>query len=513
MSDVKPVRRALLTVYDKTGVVELGRALVELGATLVSSGGTAQTLSDAGLPVTPVEEVTAFPEMLGGRVKTLHPKIHGGLLADRRRPEHVEELAEHGIEPFDLLVSNLYPFRETVASGGGLEDVIEKIDIGGPAMVRAAAKNFASVGVVVDPARYGELVLELRREGGLTLETRRASAAAAFAHTAAYDAAVAAWFAGQDADGALPGFVGLAFEKAGDLRYGENPHQRGGLYAEVGGPGVLGGANVLQGKEMSFNNWLDVDAAYALASALPENAAVIVKHNNPCGVALGATPAEAYAKAFACDQVSAFGGIVAFHAPCDAPAAAAMADVFTEVVVAPSYTADALTAFSSRQNLRVVQAPIGTGHGLDVRPIPGGALVQDRDLATETPQEWKVVSSREPTEQEWADLAFAWTVAWRVKSNAIVFAKDGATVGVGAGQMSRVDAAWIAVRKANGRAKGAVMASDAFFPFPDAIEVAADAGVTAVAHPGGSIRDDDTLAAAEARGMAVAITGRRHFRH
>ncbi len=513
MSDVRPVRRALLTVYDKTGVVELGRALVELGATLVSSGGTAQTLSDAGLPVTPVEEVTAFPEMLGGRVKTLHPKIHGGLLADRRRAEHVEELAEHGIEPFDLLVSNLYPFRETVASGAGFEDVIEKIDIGGPAMVRAAAKNFASVGVVVDPARYGELVLELRREGGLTLETRRASAAAAFAHTAAYDAAVAAWFAGQDADGALPGFVGLAFEKAGDLRYGENPHQRGGLYAEVGGPGVLGGANVLQGKEMSFNNWLDVDAAYALASALPENAAVIVKHNNPCGVALGATPAEAYAKAFACDQVSAFGGIVAFHAPCDAPAAAAMADVFTEVVVAPSFTADALTAFSSRQNLRVVQAPIGTGDGLDVRPIPGGALVQDRDLATETPQEWKVVSSREPTEQEWADLAFAWTVAWRVKSNAIVFAKDGATVGVGAGQMSRVDAAWIAVRKANGRAKGAVMASDAFFPFPDAIEVAADAGVTAVAHPGGSMRDDDTLAAAEARGMAVAITGRRHFRH
>jgi phosphoribosylaminoimidazolecarboxamide formyltransferase/IMP cyclohydrolase len=513
VSDVRPVKRALLAVYDKTGIVELGRALVELGATIVSSGGTAQTLGDAGLPVTPVEEVTAFPEMLGGRVKTLHPKIHGGLLADRRRAEHVEELAEHGIEPFDLLVSNLYPFRETVASGAGFEDVIEKIDIGGPAMVRAAAKNFASVGVVVDPARYGELVAELRREGGLTLETRRAFAAAAFAHTAAYDAAVAGWFAGQDADGDLPGFVGLAFEKAGDLRYGENPHQRGGLYAEVGGPGVLAGANVLQGKEMSFNNWLDVDAAYALAAALPENAAVIVKHNNPCGVALGATPAEAYAKAFACDTVSAFGGIVAFHAPCDAPAAAAMADVFTEVVVAPSFTAEALAAFSSRQNLRVVQAPIATGDGLDVRPIAGGALVQDRDLATETPQEWKVVSSREPTEQEWADLAFAWTVAWRVKSNAIVFAKDGATVGVGAGQMSRVDAAWIAVRKANGRAEGAVMASDAFFPFSDAIEVAADAGVTAVAHPGGSMRDDDTLAAAQGRGMAVVITGRRHFRH
>jgi phosphoribosylaminoimidazolecarboxamide formyltransferase/IMP cyclohydrolase len=517
VTDVRPVRRALLAVYDKTGVVELGRALVGLGATLVSSGGTAQTLSDAGLPVTPVEEVTAFPEMLGGRVKTLHPKIHGGLLADRRRAEHVEELAEHGIEPFDLLVSNLYPFSETVASGADLEEVIEKIDIGGPAMVRAAAKNFASVGVVVDPSRYGGVVDELKREGGLTLETRRASAAAAFAHTAAYDAAVAAWFAQRDAGDSLPGFVGLAYEKVGDLRYGENPHQRGALYAEAGGPGVLGGANVLQGKEMSFNNWLDVDAAYALASALPANAAVIVKHNNPCGAALGSTPAEAYAKAFACDTVSAFGGIVAFHAPCDAAAAAAMADVFTEVVVAPSFTEDALGAFASRGNLRVVEAPLATFAGFDVRPIAGGALVQDRDVAVEAngerPTGWTVASSREPTEQEWRDLTFAWTVAWRVKSNAIVFAKDGATVGVGAGQMSRVDAAWIAVRKADGRGLGAAMASDAFFPFPDAIEVAADAGVTAVAHPGGSMRDADTLAAAEARGMAVVVTGRRHFRH
>ncbi|MGZ5295971.1 MAG: bifunctional phosphoribosylaminoimidazolecarboxamide formyltransferase/IMP cyclohydrolase [Actinomycetota bacterium] len=517
MTEVRPVRRALLTVYDKTGVVELGRALVELGATLVSSGGTARTLRDAGLPVTPVEEVTAFPEMLGGRVKTLHPKIHGGLLADRRRSEHVRELAEHGIEPFDLLVSNLYPFRETVASGAGFEDVIEKIDIGGPAMVRAAAKNFASVCVVVDPARYVEIVDELKREGGLTLETRRASAAAAFAHTAAYDAAVAGWFARQDAVDSLPGFVGLAYEKIGDLRYGENPHQRAALYAEAGGPGVLGGANVLQGKEMSFNNWMDVDAAYALASALPTNAAVIVKHNNPCGAALGSTPAEAYTHALACDSISAFGGIVAFHAPCDGAAAAAMTDVFTEVVVAPSFTDDALATFASRKNLRVVEAPLATGTGFDVRPIPGGALVQDRDQVSEAtgerPKDWEVASSREPTEQEWRDLAFAWTVAWRVKSNAIVFAKDGATVGVGAGQMSRVDAAWIAVRKADGRARGAVMASDAFFPFPDAIEVAADAGVTAVAHPGGSIRDDETLAAAEGRGMAVVITGRRHFRH
>ena len=516
MTDVRPVRRALLAVYDKAGVVELARSLVELGAVLVSSGGTARTLGDAGLPVTPVEEVTAFPEMLGGRVKTLHPKIHGGLLADRRRSEHLDELAKHGIEPFDLLVSNLYPFRATVARGAEPEDVIEQIDIGGPAMVRAAAKNFASVGVVVDPARYGEIVDELRREGGLTLETRRASAAAAFAHTAAYDAAVATWFAEQDAGGSLPTFIGSTYEKSADLRYGENPHQRGALYAEAGGHGVLGGAKVLQGKEMSFNNWLDVDAAYALASALPVNAAVVVKHNNPCGAALGSSPAEAYAKALACDTVSAFGGIVAFHAPCDEAAADAMADVFTEVVVAPSFTDEALASFARRANLRVVEAPLATGAGLDVRPIPGGALVQDHDVVVETGgvrPDWTVASSREPTEQEWRDLVFAWTVAWRVKSNAIVFAKGGATVGIGAGQMSRVDAAWIAVRKADGRARGAVMASDAFFPFPDAVEVASDAGVTAVAHPGGSVRDDDTLAAAEARGMAVVITGRRHFRH
>ena len=511
MSDVRPVRRALLTVYDKTGVVELGTRLVELGATLVSSGGTAQALRDAGLPVTPVEEVTAFPEMLGGRVKTLHPKIHGGLLADRRRAEHVEELAEHGIEPFDLLVSNLYPFRETVASGAELEEVIEKIDIGGPAMVRAAAKNFASVGVVVDPARYDEIVAEIEREGGLTLETRRASAAAAFAHTAAYDAAVAGWFAQLDAGESLPGFVGAAYEKVGDLRYGENPHQRGALYAEAGGPGVLGGAKVLQGKEMSFNNWLDVDAAYTLASALPPNAAVIVKHNNPCGAALGATPAEAYTKAFACDTVSAFGGIVAFHGPCDVDAAAAMADVFTEVVVAPGVhrrraggvrapAEPARGAGAARDRWRVGRA---SDPGRCARAGPRPGLRGDG----ERPKEWKVVSSREPTDQEWRDLAFAWTVAWRVKSNAIVFAKDGATVGVGAGQMSRVDAAWIAVRKADGRAAGASMASDAFFPFPDAIEVAADAGVTAVAHPGGSMRDEDTLAAARGPGH-----GRRDHR-
>ena len=512
MSDVRPVRRALLAVYDKSGVVDLARALVEQGVALVSSGGTAQTLRDAGIPVTPVEEVTGSPEMLDGRVKTLHPRIHAGILADRRKPEHDAELAEHGIEPFELVVVNLYPFRETVASGAGPEDVIEKIDIGGPTMVRAAAKNFESVGIVVSPARYGDVLDEIRREGGLTRELRRALAAEAFAHTAAYDAAVGGWFAG--AEDALPGFVGLAYEKVEDLRYGENPHQRGALYAESAGPGPLGGAEVvIAGKEMSFNNWLDLDAAYALAAAFDEPAAVIVKHNNPCGAAVGGTLADAYGRAFESDTVSAFGGIVAFNREADEEAARAMADVFTEVVVAPGFSEGALSAFGERKSLRVVRAPLPAHGGLDVRVVPGGALVQDRDMVTERREDMEVVSDREPTEDEWRDLLFAWTIAMRVKSNAIVFARDLATVGVGAGQMSRVDSSFLAVRKAGDRAKGAVMASDAFFPFPDAVEVAADAGVTAVIHPGGSIRDDDVLVVAESRGMAVVVTGRRHFRH
>jgi phosphoribosylaminoimidazolecarboxamide formyltransferase/IMP cyclohydrolase len=511
MSDMRPVRRALLAVYDKSGLVDLARALVELDVSLVSSGGTAKTIRDAGLPVTPVEEVTGFPEMLDGRVKTLHPRIHAGILADRRKPDHEQQLAEHGIEPFDLVVVNLYPFRETVASGAGFDDVIEKIDIGGPSMVRAAAKNFESVGILVNSGRYPEVLDEIRREGGLSRETRFSLAAEAFAHTAAYDAAVAGWFASRGED--LPGFVGVALRKVGDLRYGENPHLRGALYEEIAGSGVLGGAAVLQGKEMSFNNWLDVDAAYSLCAALRAPATVIVKHNNPCGVALGASLGDAYRRAFECDMVSAFGGIVAFNAEADAGAAAAMAEVFTEAVVAPSFASGALEAFAGRQNLRVVRAPLPTGGGLDVRPVPGGAVVQDRDAVVETREGMTVVSSRQPTEEEWRDLLFAWTVGARVKSNAIVFAKDEATVGIGAGQMSRVDSSFLAARKAGDRAKGAVMASDAFFPFPDALEVAADAGVTAVIHPGGSIRDEEVLVAAEARGMAVVLTGRRHFRH
>jgi len=508
------LRRALLAVYDKTGVVEFAKGLSDLGVALVSSGGTAATLREAGLEVTPVEEVTGSPEMLDGRVKTLHPAIHAGILADRRKPEHEAQLAEHGIEPFDLVVVNLYPFRESVASGAGPDDVIEKIDIGGPAMVRAAAKNFASVGVVVSPSRYDTVLDEIRRGGGLSLGTRRALAAEAFAHTAAYDAAVASWFAREDEG--LPSFVGLALEKVSDLRYGENPHQRGALYAESAGPGVLHGAEVLiEGKEMSFNNWLDVDAAFTLAADLAPigTATVIVKHNNPCGAAVAPSPAAAYAAAFESDTVSAFGGIVAFSGEADEGAARAMAEVFTEVVVAPAFSEGALEAFGQRKGLRVVRAPLPVVAGLDLRLLPGGALVQDRDAAPEAASDLEVVSAREPSEDEWRDLRFAWTVAMRVKSNAIVFARDLATVGVGAGQMSRVDASFLAVRKAGDRAKGSAMASDAFFPFPDAVEVAADAGVTAVIHPGGSIRDDEVLAVAEERGMAVVLSGRRHFRH
>lgn len=521
MTDVREVRRALLAVYDKVGVVELARALVELGVSLVSSGGTAATLRNAGVDVTSVEEVTGFPEMLDGRVKTLHPRIHGGLLADSRKPEHLEQLAAHGIEPFDLVVVNLYPFRETVASGAGADDVIEKIDIGGPAMVRAAAKNFGSVGVVVDPSSYPAIVEELRERGGLSRDTRERLAAAAFAHTAAYDAAVADWFAERAAGTELPAFVGLAFEKVGDLRYGENPHQRGALYREASGRGVmergaagpLGGARVLQGKDMSFNNWLDAEAAASLAAALPGPACVIVKHNNPCGVAVAGTQDEAYRRAFDCDTVSAFGGIVAFDAAVTGGAAEAMREVFTEVVIAPGYEPEALAEFGERPNLRLVEAPLPDPGGLDIRAMPGGALVQDRDVVSEGRGELRVVSSREPTDEEWRDLLLAWTIAWRVKSNTIVLVRDGATVGIGAGQMSRVDSSWIATRKAGDRAKGASLASDAFFPFPDALEVAADAGATAVIHPGGSKGDDAVLQVAEERGMAVVLTGRRHFRH
>jgi phosphoribosylaminoimidazolecarboxamide formyltransferase/IMP cyclohydrolase len=510
---VRAVRRALLAPYDKSGLAAFAAALVTRGVELVASGGTARVLADAGLAVTPVERVTGSPEMLDGRVKTLHPAIHGGLLADHRKPEHLRQLSELGIEPFDLLVAGLYPFRETVASGATNDAVIEQIDIGGPAMVRAAAKNFASVGVVVDPAHYDSVIAELDVNGGLTLATREALAAEAFAHTAAYDDAVASWFAERQAGDRLPAYVGLAYEKVADLRYGENPHQRGALYAETAGTGPLGGATVLQGKDMSFNNWLDAYAASELVTAMPPGSAVIVKHNDPCGAAARGDLAASYRAAFECDDVSAFGGIVAFNEEVDGEAATAMGEVFTEVVIAPAFAPAAREAYAARPNLRVVEAALAPSSGLEVRTVPGGALVQDHDDPRRSTAGFTVVSGRQPTAQEWTDLELAWTIAWRVKSNAIVLVRDLATVGIGAGQMSRVDSSWIATRKAGERAKGAVVASDAFFPFPDALEVAADAGCTAVIHPGGSKGDAAVLAVADARGMAVVTTGTRHFLH
>ena len=518
MSDVLRVRRVLVSVSDKSGLEPFARALVKTGAVLVSSGTTSAVLRQAGVEATPVSEVTGFPEMLGGRVKTLHPRIHAGILADRRDQGHLAQLEEQGIEPFDLVVVNLYPFGETVAAGASPEEVVEQIDIGGPALVRAAAKNFESVGVIVSPDLYEEVLAEIEADGGLTRSTRVRLARRAFDHTAAYDAAISAWFAGYQGSPVadeLPERLVRTFVRRSELRYGENPHQRAAVYEQPGGPGLLGGADVLQGKEMSFNNWLDVEAARTVAGLFEGDgpAAVIVKHHNPCGVALGSTLAEAYGRALDCDRVSAFGGIVAFNSEVDEAAARAMAPVFTEVVVAPSFVEGALAVYAEKTNLRVVRAPVPTSGGLEVRPIDGGALVQDMDSIVEAPTDMKVVTTREPTPAQWEDLVFAWKVAARVKSNAIVLAKDLATVGVGAGQMNRVTSVDIACRNAGDRAGGASLASDAFFPFRDGIDRAARAGVVAIIHPGGSLRDEDVVAAAEENGLAMVMSGRRHFRH
>jgi phosphoribosylaminoimidazolecarboxamide formyltransferase/IMP cyclohydrolase len=513
MSDRLRVRRALLSVSDKDGVPGFGRGLAELGVQLVSTGSTAGALREAGLEVTPVGDVTGSPEMMGGRVKTLHPAIHGGILADKSNPDHLEEISGQGIEPFDLVAVNLYPFEATVSKGGSPDEIVEQIDIGGPALIRAAAKNHRYVAVLVSPARYGEVLETLRRHGGLDAALLLSLAEEAFAHVALYDAAIARWFGDRVGWTDPPPSLTLGLERVAFLRYGENPHQRAALYREALSPGPLGGAEVLQGKEMSYNNWLDAEAARALSGAFAEPAAVIVKHHNPCGSAVAPSPAEAYRRAFASDEVSAFGGVVAFNREVDGDAAAAMADVFTEVVVAPGFTEEALEAFGARKSLRVLRAPMPSPAGLELRPIEGGALVEDPDAVAESRRDMTVATAREPTEDQWADLLFAWTVASRVKSNAIVLASGRATVGVGAGQMSRVDAVDIASRKADARARGSVLASDAFFPFRDGIDRAAEAGVAAVIQPGGSVRDDEVVAAADEHGMAMVLAGRRHFRH
>jgi phosphoribosylaminoimidazolecarboxamide formyltransferase/IMP cyclohydrolase len=495
---------ALLSVYDKAGVVDLARGLYDLGWRLVSSGGTAQALADAGLAVTDVAELTGYPAILGHRVVTLHPAVHAGLLADLDQPEHRAELAELGLEPIALAVVNLYPF----SSAPG----IELIDVGGPAMIRAAAKNHAHVGVVVDPAQYTVVLDELRRAGALSEATRRRLARQAFAHTAAYDAAIASWLS-TDEDDPLPATLTLALDRAQDLRYGENPHQRAARYRQAGRTGWWDDARQLGGKELSYLNLYDAEAAWRLVHRFAEPAAVIVKHANPCGVAVAADIADAYRAANDCDPVSAFGGIVAANRTVSGTMAEALSAIFTEVVVAPAFDDDALRALAAKKNLRVLTAPPPRRAPLDVRSIDGGLLVQEVDPVACDRSAWQVVTTAAPDEAVWPDLELAWLVCAAVSSNAIVLAHGGRAVGIGAGQQNRVDSARIAVQKADGRARGGVAASDAFFPFRDGLDVVAAAGVRAVIQPGGSVRDDEIVAAADQHGIAMVFTGERHFRH
>ncbi len=523
-SALQPIRRALLSVSDKAGLVPFAQTLASRGIALVSTGGTAKALADAGLAVTEVASATGFPEMLDGRVKTLHPAIHGGLLARRDREDHLVALAAHGIGQIDLLVCNLYPFAATVASGAGREECVENIDIGGVALIRAAAKNHEFVAAITDPADYATLLTELAR-GGTSLEFRRRLAAKAFALTAAYDAAIAAWMAREEGI-EFPGTLTLSGCLVEVTRYGENPHQAAAVYhTDDARPGVAS-AKLLQGKEMSYNNYADTDAAFELAAEFREPAAVIVKHANPCGVATGVSLRAAWDRALACDPVSAFGGIVAVNRPLDAATAEEIAKIFVEVIIAPAVEEPAAALLARKGNLRLLVTggmPDPAAPGMTFRSLAGGFLMQGRDNAVATPSDLKLVTKRAPTPAEIADLVFADTVAKHVKSNAIVFAKDGVTVGIGAGQPSRVDSAKIAAAKAadmqragglaESPARGAVMASDAFFPFADGLEAGIEAGITAVIQPGGSRRDDEVIAAADKAGIAMVFTGTRHFRH
>ncbi len=549
------VRTALISVSDKTGVVELAKGLAELGVQIVSTGGTAREMAGAGVAVRAIEDFTGFPEMMDGRVKTLHPRLYAGLLARRDQPSHLAAAAEHGIEQVDLVCVNLYPFEQTIARGDATDaQAIENIDIGGPTMIRAAAKNHDYAAVLVDPADYGQVVQELRAgDGRLSLATRRRLAAKAFSLTARYDAAISAWLAqreavdwqvaaageaparaagtagdaGVAADAQpLPARVTAVYEQAMELRYGENPHQRGAYYTHVGATThLLAGVTQLHGKELSFNNLLDLSAARQLAFDFDGPACAIVKHNNPCGCALGQDALIAYQRAFACDPMSAFGGVIALNRRVDKACAEAIAKQFVEVLIAPGFDQDALEALMQSKNVRLldlapeaaVAAAAAQRQALDSRPVLGGLLVQDGDAVTETREQIRVMGAQEPQEREWQDMLFAWQVCMRVRSNAIVIARDGATIGIGAGQMSRVDAVRIAVEKAKEhqpeKLAASVLASDAYFPFPDAPQLGIDAGVSAIIQPGGSIRDELSVEAADAAGVAMVATGMRHFKH
>jgi len=521
------VQQALISVSDKHGVVDFARELAALGVNILSTGGTAKLLRDAGIKVTDVSDYTGFPEMLDGRVKTLHPKVHGGILGIRGNAEHAATMQKHGIPPIDLVVVNLYPFAQTVAKKDcTLIDAIENIDIGGPTMVRAAAKNHGNeaggVGIVTEPEDYAAVIAELKANGGaLSYKTRFALAKKAFTHTARYDAGIANWLTSLDADNkptAFPECLQLAFDKVDTMRYGENPHQSAAFYREpVAVPGSIAAYVQLQGKELSYNNVADSDAAWECVKAFETTACVIVKHANPCGVAIAATALDAYRKAFKTDPTSAFGGIIAFNCAIDKAAAEAVSGQFAEVIIAPEITPDARAVFAAKQNLRVLVVPLGRAeNAYDFKRVGGGLLVQTADVARIAESDLKVVTKRAPTAQEMTDLLFAWRVAKYVKSNAIVYCKDGMTTGVGAGQMSRVDSARIAAIKAENNGltvAGSVVASDAFFPFRDGLDVLAKAGATAVIQPGGSVRDAEVIAAADEQNVAMVFTGLRHFRH
>ncbi|NNN37952.1 bifunctional phosphoribosylaminoimidazolecarboxamide formyltransferase/IMP cyclohydrolase [Streptomyces sp. S3(2020)] len=517
-SNKRAIRRALVSVYDKTGLEDLARGLHEAGVELVSTGSTAGRIAAAGVPVTKVEELTGFPECLDGRVKTLHPRVHAGILADLRLEDHRRQLAELGVEPFDLVVVNLYPFRETVASGASPDECVEQIDIGGPSMVRAAAKNHPSVAVVTSPARYAD-VLSAVQDGGFDLTTRKRLAAEAFQHTASYDVAVASWFASSYApvdESQFPDFLGATWERANTLRYGENPHQPAALYVDGSGGG-LAEAEQLHGKEMSYNNYTDTDAARRAAYDHDEPAVAIIKHANPCGIAVGADVAEAHRKAHACDPLSAFGGVIAVNRPVSKEMAEQVAEIFTEVIVAPDYEEGALEALAKKKNIRVLKAPAAPANPVELKLVDGGALLQVTDRLQadgDDPANWTLATGEALSAAELAELSFAWKACRAVKSNAILLAKDGASVGVGMGQVNRVDSAKLAVERAGTeRAQGSYAASDAFFPFPDGLEILVEAGVKAVVQPGGSVRDELVVEAAKKAGVTMYFTGTRHFFH
>jgi phosphoribosylaminoimidazolecarboxamide formyltransferase / IMP cyclohydrolase len=510
---MRAIKRALISVSDKTGIIDFARELKQFDVEIISTGGTAKALRDAGIEVRDISDVTGFPEMMDGRVKTLHPRVHGGLLALRDNPEHVAAMNEHGIEPIDMVVVNLYPFAATISRAGVTrEEAIEQIDIGGPAMIRSAAKNSNSVAVVVDPAQYPQLIEELRQQAGsISIPILRGLAARAFQHTAHYDSVVSSYLAGSS--DTLPATITATLTKITDLRYGENPHQAAALYQTSSGSG-LANAAILSGKEMSFNNYVDAEAAWQLVCDFHDTACAIIKHTNPAGVGLGETPVEAYVKALATDPVSAFGGIVAFNRAVDSAAAEQVTKIFTEVVIAPDYEPAALELLQTKKNLRVVRMNgAGQTDELEFRQISGGVLVQTKDVHELRKEDLKVVTERQPTDEEIRALLFGWTVCKHTKSNAIVYARADQTVGVGAGQMSRVDSVKIGAMRAQLPVAGSVLASDAFFPFRDGLDEAARHGIKAVIQPGGSVRDDEVIAAANEHGLAMVFTGVRHFKH